>query len=152
MTEYSIYVIFCVWASSFSQIFVITIPKNTEPKDEAGDVGKELEALSKHRPDLYLRVKSFLLMLRNVLDITPYLQNNQIYRFPKEYDGLYEMRIPKQARGGVFRIYFCMSLHKLNTLILLCAELKHKKELMKLAAAFCKLKQYRELVKQGAML
>ena len=31
-------------------------PENTEPKDEAGDVGKELEDLSKRRPDLYLRV------------------------------------------------------------------------------------------------
>ena len=127
-------------------------PENTEPKDEIGDVGKELEDLSKRRPDLYLRVKSFLLMLKRVLDLTPYLQNSQIYRFPKEYDGLYEMRIPKQARGGVFRIYFCMSLRELNTLILLCAELKHKKEPMKLATAFSKLKQYRELVKQGAML
>lgn len=127
-------------------------PEEMEPKDEMGDVGKEIEDLSKRRLDLYLRVKSFLRTLKNVLDITPYLQNKQIYRFPKEYDGLYEMRIPKQARGGVFRIYFCMSLHELKTLILLCAELKHKKEPMKLDTAFSKLKQYRELVKQGAML
>lgn len=42
---------------------------------------------------------------------------------------------PKQARGGVFRIYFCMALNELNTLILLCA----------------KMKQYKELVKQGVM-
>ena len=127
LTYYSIYAIFSTWSSCFSQIL-------------------------KHRPDLYLRVRSFLLTLKRVLDITPYLQNNQIYRFPKEYDGLYEMRIPKQARGGVFRIYFCMSLRELRTLILLCAELKHKKEPMKLTTAFSKLKQYRELVRQGAML
>ena len=36
-------------------------------------------------------------------------------------------------------------------IILLCAELKHKKEPMKLGTAFTKLKQYRELVKQGVM-
>ena len=61
------------------------------------------------------------------------------------------MRIPKQARGGVFRIYFCMSLRKLNTLILLCAELKHKTKPMKLETAMQKMKQYKELVKQGVM-
>jgi hypothetical protein len=58
---------------------------------------------------------------------------------------------PKQARGGVFRIYFCMALNELNMLILLCAELKHKTEPMKLATAFAKLKQYKEFVKQGVM-
>ena len=61
------------------------------------------------------------------------------------------MRIPKQAKGGVFRIYFCMAINEISTLILLCAELKHKKEPMKLGTAFTKLKQYRELVKQGVM-
>lgn len=34
---------------------------------------------------------------------------------------------------------------------LLCAELKHKKEPMKLTTAFAKMKQYKELVKQGVM-
>jgi hypothetical protein len=126
-------------------------PGKSSPKDEMGDVGKEIKELSKHRPDLFLRVKCFLNVLSNVLDLKPFLQNEQIYKFPKEYDGLYEMRIPKQARGGVFRIYFCMAMFELNTLILLCAELKHKKEPMKLSTAFAKLKQYRELVKQGMM-
>ena len=58
---------------------------------------------------------------------------------------------PKQARGGVFRIYFCMALNELNTLILLCAKMKHKKEPMKLTTAFAKMKQYKELVKQGVI-
>ena len=125
--------------------------KKAEPKDEIGDVGKEIKDLSRHRPDLYLRVKSFLKVLSTVMDLSPFLQNEQIYKFPKEYDGLYEMRIPKQAKGGVFRIYFCMAINEISTLILLCAELKHKKEPMKLGTAFAKLKQYRELVKQGVM-
>lgn len=123
----------------------------SEPKDEVGDVGKEIKDLSRHRPDLYLRVKSFLKVLSTVMDLSPFLLNEQIYKFPKEYDGLYEMRIPKQAKGGVFRIYFCMAINEISTLILLCAELKHKKEPMKLGTAFTKLKQYRELVKQGVM-
>ena len=127
-------------------------PQKEEFTDEAGDVGKELEDLSKRRPDLYLRVKSFLKALLKVDDIAPYLRNEQIYKFPKEYEGLYEMRIPKQAHGGVFRIYFCKSLNKLNALILLCAELKHKAKPMKLKTAMEKLKHYKELVKQGVML
>ena len=75
--------------------------EKAEPKDEIGDVGKEIKDLSRHRPDLYLRVKSFLKVLSTVMDLSPFLQNEQIYKFPKEYDGLYEMRIPKQAKGGV---------------------------------------------------
>lgn len=119
-------------------------PDKSEAKDEVGDVGKEIKDLSKYRPDLYLRVKSFLSVLKNVTDITPYLQNEQIYKFTQKYDGLYEMRIPKQGKGGVFRIYFCFSTLSLQTLILLCAELKHKKKTMKLDSALTKLKQYKD--------
>lgn len=128
------------------------IRKKAKFEDLAGDVGKELKGLSKRRPDLYLRVKSFLMALLNVVDILPYLKNEQIYKFQKDKEGLYEMRIPKQAHAGVFRIYFCFSITELQTLILLCAELKHKKEPMKLGNAVEKLKQYKELVKQGVML
>ena len=127
-------------------------PQKAKFEDLAGDVGKELKGLSKRRPDLYLRVKSFLMALLNVVDILPYLKNEQIYKFQKDKEGLYEMRIPKQAHAGVFRIYFCFSITELQTLILLCAELKHKKEPMKLGNAVEKLKQYKELVKQGVLL
>ncbi len=81
-------------------------PSKSNPKDEVGDVGKEIKELSKHRPDLFLRVKSFLNVLSNVLDLKLFLRNEQIYKFPKEYEGLYEMRIPKQARGGVLEFIF----------------------------------------------
>ncbi|SMP57642.1 hypothetical protein [Fibrobacter sp. UWB10] len=127
-------------------------PQKAKFEDLAGDVGKEQKGLSKRRPDLYLRVKSFLMALLNVVDILPYLKNEQMYKFQKDKEGLYEMRIPKQAHAGVFRIYFCFSITELQTLILLCAELKHKKEPMKLGNAVEKLKQYKELVKQGVML
>jgi hypothetical protein len=126
-------------------------PQRGEFKDQVGDVGKEIKDLSKHHRDLYLRVKTFLEALRRSNDISPYLRSEQIYKFPKDHEGLYEMRIPKQAQGGVFRIYFCMSLRKLNTLILLCAELKHKTKPMKLETAMQKMNQYKELVKQGVM-
>ena len=126
-------------------------PDKSEPKDEIGDVGKEIRILSKRRPDLYLRVKSFLKSLKKIVDISVYIRSKQIYKFPKEYDGLYEMRIPKQAQGGVFRIYFCISEMDFQMLMLLCAELKHKTESMKLDLAFSKMKFYKELVKQGIM-
>jgi|SRR5690554_643596 len=119
-------------------------PDKSEAKDEGGDVGKEIKGLSKYRQDLYLRVKSFLKALKKVTDIAPYLQNKQIFKFPQKYDGLYEMRIPKQEKGGVFRIYFCFPKTDLQTLILLCAELKQKTKPMKLDNALIKLKQYRE--------
>lgn len=111
-----------------------------------------MKNLSKRRTDLYLRVKTFLMAMLNVEDISPYLINEQIYKFSKDKEGLYEMCIPKQARGGVFRIYFCFSITEARTFILLCAELKHKTEPMKLDKAVEKLKQYKELVKQGVML
>lgn len=120
-------------------------------KDGAGDVGKEIKDLSRHRPDLYLKVKAFLTNLAKVNDITPYLQNQQMYKFSGDKIGLFEMRIPKQAGGGVFRIYFCYAVSLADTIILLCAELKHKKEPMKLDNAVEKMKQYKELVKQGVM-
>lgn len=98
-----------------------------------------------------MKVKAFLTNLAKVNDITPYLQNQQMYKFSGDKIGLFEMRIPKQAGGGVFRIYFCYAVSLADTIILLCAELKHKKEPMKLDNAVEKMKQYKELVKQGVM-
>ncbi len=119
-------------------------PDKSEAKDEVGDVGKEIKDLYRHRSDLYLRVKSFLKTLKKVTDIKPYLQSEQISKITQKYDGLYEMRIPKQRKGGVFRIYFCFSKTNRQKLILLCAELKQKTKPMKLDNALIKLKQYRE--------
>ncbi|MGC9384405.1 MAG: hypothetical protein ACP5D6_07390 [Kosmotogaceae bacterium] len=41
--------------------------------------------------------------------------------------GLYELRVPKRAKGGVVRIYFMFSPMERETLILLDAELKKQK-------------------------
>lgn len=127
-------------------------PDETEPKNLVGDVEKELSDLSKQRNDLYLRVKSFLGKLKKVKDITNYLKNQQIEKFSGDKEGLYEMRIPKQARGGVVRIYFCFSVTEENTIILLDLELKHKKKPMRLDVAHTKMLRYKELVQQGKML
>lgn len=81
-------------------------PDKSEAKDEVGDVGKEIKDLYRHRSDLYLRVKSFLKTLKKVTDIAPYLQNKQIFKFPQKYDGLYEMRIPKQEKVAFLEFTF----------------------------------------------
>lgn len=127
-------------------------PEETEPKNLIGDVGKELSDLSKQRIDLYLRVKSFLEKLKKEKDITNYLKIQQMEKFSGDKEGLYEMRIPKQAQGGVVRIYFCFSETEESTIILLDLELKHKKKPMRLDAAYNKMLRYKELVQQGEML
>lgn len=110
--------------------------------NKKGAVGKELKDLSKRYQDIFLRVKTFFKKLKDSSSLQAYIAVEEIFQFPGT--DLYEMRIPKQRRGGVFRIYFCFSLEvgKTDDLILLDAELKHKKEPMRLAAAKEKLKEY----------
>ena len=107
-----------------------------------GNVGKELKDLSKRYKDVYLKVKAFFRKLKDTKDLDEYKKAEEIFQFPGT--DLFEMRIPKQRRGGVFRIYFCFSLEdgKTEDLILLDAEFKHKKEPMRLNAAKAKLKEY----------
>ena len=105
-------------------------------------MGKELKDLSKYHKDVFEKVRAFLTKLKGAARLQDYITAEEIYRFPGA--DLYEMRIPKQRRGGVFRIYFCPSLEegKTNELILLDAEFKHKKEPMRLDSARKILKQY----------
>ena len=107
-----------------------------------GAVGKAIKDLSRHHQEIFFRVKSFFEKLEKVANLQEYIKVGEIYQFPGS--DLYEMRIPKQRRGGVFRIYFCFSLEKDGNrdLILLDAELKHKKKPMRLENAKSKLKEY----------
>lgn len=130
------------------QFFPDQVPHSSETEydSEKGDAGRELKKLAKKDRQLYLTVKTFLNKVKQTNDLTPFLQTKEIYHFPCDKNELYEMRIPKQRKGGVFRIYFCKSIKsdEKNTLILLCAELKHKKEPMKLNNAVELLKKYKE--------
>ena len=107
-----------------------------------GCVGKELKDLSKRYRDVFLKVCTFLEKLKDTKNLQEYINAEEIYQFPGT--DLYEMRIPKQRRGGVFRIYFCFSLEqkKSEDLILLDAEFKHKKKPMRLDNAKEKIKEY----------
>ena len=82
-------------------------PDKSDPENEVGDVGKEIKKL-KRNVRLFSRVNEFLKKLQKNKDITSFLLSQQMKKFSGKYEGLYEKRIPPEAQGGVFRIYFCM--------------------------------------------
>lgn len=116
-------------------------------KDAAGDVGREIDKLSKGDQELFARVQSALNKLKQVRNLDVYFKLQWI----KPFGGLYELRIPPTRNKGVFRIYFCFDLKNSETLILLCAEVKHKKKPMKEETAKKKYREYLEKVKNGEM-
>lgn len=119
----------------FSEINLDEIPK--------GSVAKEIVKLSKKHKNLYLRVKIFLNKIKDADDISIYFSTGELFNLK---DGLYEMRIPPQRKGGVFRIYYCHKELKESSkvLILLDAELKHEEEAGKITTARGKIKRYLE--------
>lgn len=113
-----------------------------------GIIPKELNKLSRKQQKLFLLVKVFLEKLEKINDLSFYHETN---RFECLGDGLYEMRIPKQRQGGVFRIYFCYQNLDVNSdvLVLLDAEVKHKTKPQRMDVARRKLTEYKDLIKQG---
>lgn len=113
-----------------------------------GVIAKELQYLLEKQIKLYVIVKEFLIELEKVTDLSIYYKSERLRDLG---DGLHEMRIPKKRRGGVFRLYFCY--HNLDVksdvLILLDAELKHKKKPQRMDIARDKLKEYKDLIRQG---
>ena len=89
--------------------------------------------------DLRFRVESFLKRLRVIPDIWILFNSEQI-AFVK--DGLCEMRIPKQRRGGVVRVYFCFGKKEKDTIVLLDAELKHETSPGRIGPAFRRMTDY----------
>ena len=125
-------------------------PDKSEPENEVGEVGKEIKKL-KRNLRLFLPVKVFLKKLVEAEDIAPFLQSKHMKKFSGNKAGLYEIRIPPEAHGGVFRIYFCFSETEEKTLILLSAELKHETDPTRIEAAYNKMRFYKDLVKEGTM-
>ncbi|MBD5412077.1 MAG: hypothetical protein HDR51_04925 [Treponema sp.] len=110
------------------------------PYEEAeGVVGKEIKKLKKQHKNIYLRVKSFLNKICEVNNLNEFYERETIRDLG---GGLNEIRIPKQNKGGVFRIYFCKSKNNDNLLILLDAEFKHKKKGERIEIARKKQKTY----------
>ena len=99
-------------------------PRHLLP-DSEGDVTTFIRKGLSKRKDLRLKVETFLDHIKNTNSLDFFERSEQISNLS---GGLYEMRIPKQDRKGVVRIYFCYHPGTENALILLCAELKHKKE------------------------
>lgn len=78
----------------------------------------------KKRYDLMLRVETFLKKVRTLAELSALEFSGEVEALG---DGLFEMKIPKTASGGVVRLYFCYAEKQADTLILLEAELKHAK-------------------------
>ncbi|ACR80643.1 hypothetical protein [Kosmotoga olearia] len=82
-----------------------------------------LNDLKKKRPALHKKVDLQIkkLMRANIFIFNEMIKNKNIYPLG---DGLYELRVPKRAKGGVVRLYFMFSPWEEEALILLDAELK----------------------------
>lgn len=108
---------------------------------ESSPVWNTLKRDLKKRQDLMLKVETFLRRVRGLTDLEPLLKSEEIWALG---DGLWEMRIPKTASGGVVRIYFCKDQAKPANLILLDAELKHKKAPARRDTAHKRMNEYRQ--------
>jgi putative component of toxin-antitoxin plasmid stabilization module len=98
-------------------------PEDAEPNCE-GYVKEFLRKDLKKRRDLRSRVESFFAKLETMKDLGPLFRSGQLASLG---DGLYEMRIPPVAHGGVVRIYYCECPNDSLRMMLLDAELKHEK-------------------------
>lgn len=119
--------------TEFSEVNLDEIPK--------GNIAKEIVNLSKKHRGLYLSVKVFLEKIKEADDLSVYFSTGTLLSLK---EGLYEMRIPPQQRGGVFRIYYCYKELKESSkvLILLDAELKNEKEANRIEIARKKVTRY----------
>lgn len=99
--------------------------------------------LVKHK-DLPLLVELFFMKLEAMKDPGDLFISGQL-AFLRE--GLCEMRIPKQRRGGVVRIYFCFSRVEKATIVILDAELKHEKSPSRMETALVRMTKYNRFQK-----
>jgi putative component of toxin-antitoxin plasmid stabilization module len=95
-------------------------------------------------PDLRLRVKTFLDRLKDLQDLQPLFNSEQL---APVHDGLFEMRIPPRRRGGVVRIYYCVGQDDSKTFVLLDAELKHETDPGRTGTALKRMATYIESTK-----
>ena len=109
-----------------------------------GAVAREIKKLKARHKEIYLFVRHFLVNeLANADGLQPYFDSDYAASLK---GGLYELRIPPARKGGVFRIYFCFKDFRESSgvLVLLDAELKHKREAMRINSAREKLRQYKK--------
>jgi putative component of toxin-antitoxin plasmid stabilization module len=85
-----------------------------------------LNELKNKHPDLHKKVDfEFKKIIKGKYFIFKEMINNGV--ITNLGKGLYELRVPKRAKGGVVRIYFMFNPMERETLILLDAELKKQK-------------------------
>lgn len=108
---------------------------------ESSPVQNRLRKDLKKRHDLMLRVETFLKKVRTLAELSALENSGEVEALG---DGLFEMKIPKTASGGVVRLYFCYAESDAGTIVLLEFELKHNKEAMRISEARRRRNEYRK--------
>lgn len=125
-------------------MILLWYPHWTEDGSQSSVQAKLRKDLKK-RPELMLRVETFLARLKQLKSLVPLEQTEDIAPLG---GGLLEMRIPKTLRGGVVRIYFCYAAGDEQTIILLEAELKNERAPNKVDVARKRMRFYQEHTKR----
>ena len=125
---------------------IIQLSSKTKAEDQRGPVYRFLKKLLKDRPDLWALTNSTLKEAQKLDDLKYFEKNKWVGKLKKEDSPVNEFRIPPAKRGGVVRIYFAYINNKPKSIMLLSAELKHKKSSNneKVAQA---VKRYKEMCK-----
>lgn len=97
----------------------------------------------KHK-DLTALVELFFMKLEPMQDLGELFRSGQL-AFLR--NGLCEMKIPKQRRGEVVRVYFCFSKTESATIIILDAELKHERSPSRMDSALVRMTKYNSFQK-----
>lgn len=117
---------------------VLWYPERVAGK-RGGYVGEFLDKSGRRRPDLVALVNAFLLKLTQMDNLDGLFLTQQLKPLGQN---LIEMRIPKQLRSGVVRVYFCWSRSVKNCAVLLAGEIKQDKESEMIGVAQSRLKDY----------
>lgn len=105
-------------------MYIIYYPNNTVIANNAGPVCKFLKDLARKKPSLWNLVDARIKEIKKEINLK-HLENQKIV---EKLNGLavpiHELRVPKQRRGGVVRIYFGYKTNDNNTIVFLAGELK----------------------------
>ncbi len=97
-------------------------------ENNKGSVVRFLEKLRNERPDLWTQVSVTLNKVMESSNLGIFERQGRVEKLKRTSVPIYEFKIPPTRKGGVVRLYFAFKKNDLNTIHILSAELKHKKE------------------------